>query len=70
MLGEEHDLALLAREVGRRSEHFAGERRTRKRLLKLIARRRKALHQRALREGERLYRRRPRRFVRRLKRAR
>jgi CHAD domain-containing protein len=70
MLGEEHDLALLARGVRRRSERFAGERGTRKRLLKLIAQRRKRLHRRALREGERLYRRKPRRFVRRMKRAR
>ncbi|MFI5005636.1 MAG: CHAD domain-containing protein [Solirubrobacterales bacterium] len=69
MLGEEHDLALLARGVRRRSERFAGERGTRKRLLKLIARRRKKLHRGALREGERLYRRKPRRFVRRMKRA-
>lgn len=69
MLGEEHDLALLARGVRRRSELFTGERGTRKRLLKLIARRRKQLHRRALREGERLYERKPRRFVRRSKRA-
>lgn len=69
VLGEEHDLALLEGGVRERSRHFAGERRTRKRLLKLIARRRRALRKRALREGERLYRRPPRRFVRRMKRA-
>jgi CHAD domain-containing protein len=69
VLGEEHDLALLDRGVRERSGHFAGERRTRKRLLKLIARRRRALRKRALREGERLYRRPPRRFVRRMRRA-
>ncbi|MGH2853829.1 MAG: CHAD domain-containing protein, partial [Solirubrobacteraceae bacterium] len=69
MLGEEHDLALLDRGVRERSRHFAGERRTRKRLLQLIARRRKTLRKRALREGERLYWHPPRRFVRRLKRS-
>ena len=51
-----------------RSRQFAGERKTRKRLLKLIARRRKSLRKRALCEGERLYRRRPKKFMRRLKR--
>jgi CHAD domain-containing protein len=69
MLGEEHDLTLLARAVRKRRGHFAGERRTRRLLLKLIARRRKRLHRRALREGERLYRRRPKRFMRRLRHA-
>ncbi len=69
MLGEEHDLALLEARVRERSRQFAGERKTRKRLLKLIARRRTQLRKRALREGERLYRRPPRRFVRRLRRA-
>jgi CHAD domain-containing protein len=70
MLGEEHDLALLEAQVRERSRQFAGERKTRKRLLALIASRRRKLRKRALREGERLYRRPPRRFVRRLKRAR
>jgi CHAD domain-containing protein len=70
VLGEEHDLALLARGVRARSAHFAGERRTRKRLLKAIARRRVTLRKRALRAGERLYRHPPRRFVRRLRRVR
>jgi CHAD domain-containing protein len=68
MLGEEHDLALLEARVRERSRQFAGERKARKRLLKLIARRRTQLRKRALREGERLYRRPPRRFVRRLRR--
>jgi hypothetical protein len=67
VLGEEHDLALLARWVRRHSGLFAGERGTRKRLLKLISRRRKALRRRALRKGERLYRRKPQRFARRLR---
>ncbi len=70
MLGEEHDLALLEARVRERSRAFAGERKVRKRLLALIAARRRKLRKRALREGERLYRRPPRRFVRRLKRAR
>ncbi len=70
MLGEEHDLALLEARVRERSRTFAGERKTRKRLLALIASRRQKLRKRALREGERLYRLPPRRFVRRLKRAR
>jgi len=65
-LGEEHDLALLAQGVRARSAHFAGERATRKRLLKAIARRRRSLRKRALRDGGRLYRRAPKRFVRRL----
>ena len=68
LLGEEHDLALLEGRVRERSRQFAGERKTRKRLLKLIARRRKSLRKRALCEGERLYRRRPKKFMRRLKR--
>ncbi len=68
LLGEEHDLALLEGRVRERSRQFAGERKTRRQLLKLIARKRKSLRKRALREGERLYRRRPKRFVRRLKR--
>lgn len=69
MLGEEHDLALLEARVRERSRQFADERKTRKRLLALIASRRRKLRKRALREGERLYRRPPRRFVRRVKRA-
>ncbi len=70
MLGEEHDLALLEARVHERSRAFAGERKVRKRLLRMIASRRRKLRKRALREGERLYRRPPRRFVRRVKRAR
>jgi CHAD domain-containing protein len=68
-LGEEHDLALLEDRVRERSRQFAGERKTRRRLQQLIARRRRSLRKRAVREGERLYRLEPRRFVRRLKRA-
>ena len=76
-LGEEHDLALLAeligagaaRKVGRGASRPGSKaararigRRTRKLLLKLIARRRRELRRRALRSGERLYRPAPRRF--------
>ena len=70
MLGEEHDLALLEARVRERSRQFAGERKTHKRLLALIASRRRKLRKRALREGERLYRRPPRGFVRRVKQSR
>jgi CHAD domain-containing protein len=66
LLGEDHDLALLAREVRKRRGLFVGERRTYKALLKLIARRRKRMRRRALRLGEPLYRRRPKRFAKRL----
>jgi CHAD domain-containing protein len=72
VLGEEHDLAVLAQHVRTEGASDAGVelgRRTRKALLKLIARRRKELRRRALREGERLYRRRPRRFVARVRRS-
>jgi hypothetical protein len=68
MLGEEHDLALLEARVRERSRQFAGERKARKRLLKLIARRRAQLRKRALRAGKRLYQRKPRRLQRRLRR--
>lgn len=71
-LGEDHDLAVLAERV--RDEAKPGKRArkrskrvgrgTRKTLLKLIARRRRKLRKRALREGERLYRRGPKKFLR------
>ena len=69
ILGEEHDLALLAGRVRKRAELFAGDRHTRKALLKRIERRRRRLQRQALREGERLYERKPQAFVRRLRRA-
>jgi len=69
LLGEEHDLALLARTVRGHGELFAGQRKARKRLLQGIARRRKRLRGRALREGKRLYERKPQTFVRRLRKA-
>jgi CHAD domain-containing protein len=69
LLGEEHDLALLARRVRKRRELFAGDRRGRKALLQRIAQRRKRLRRAALREGERLYERKPKAFVHRLRKA-
>ncbi|HLL93275.1 MAG TPA: CHAD domain-containing protein [Solirubrobacteraceae bacterium] len=68
VLGEDHDLAVLAQAIrarGKRGGAVTGRipRGTRKTLLKLIARRRRELHARALREGERLYERSPRRFI-------
>ena len=61
MLGEEHDLFLLAQRVREDDESYG--RGTRRRLLKLIEQRRKRLTKRALRDGERLYRRRPKKLV-------
>jgi hypothetical protein len=74
LIGEEHDLAVLGErlraEAGRaRSERGAG-RRTRKLLLKLIAKRRKRLRKRALRDGRALYGRSPKKFVKRVRKAR
>jgi CHAD domain len=63
LLGVEHDLAVLAERVRAAGEPFAGEAQARKLLLQLIARRRRRLRNRALRKGERLYRRRPKRFI-------
>jgi len=60
MLGEEHDLMLLAE----RARTHRPLKRRRKRLLRAISRRRKRLRKRALREGARLYARGPRRFLR------
>lgn len=68
-LGDEHDLALLAARVSAPGSPLAGggegRRRTRKQALKLIARRRARLRKRALREGERLYEHKPKRFAKR-----
>jgi CHAD domain-containing protein len=75
-LGEEHDLAVLGQRVSAHGgEHgHGGERRamgrgSRRALLKVISRRRRKLCTQTLREGARLYRRRPRRFLRRVRRA-
>ena len=72
LLGEEHDLAVLAAHLragelrGREDETWRTGRRTRERLLQAIARRRRALRKRALRDGGRLYEEPPKRFVRRV----
>jgi hypothetical protein len=71
LLGDDHDLAMLAamlRETDRErgSGGLRVGRGTRKTLLKLIARRRRELRERALRKGERLYASPPRRFLRRV----
>jgi len=67
LLGEEHDLVMLAAQVradGKHGSSADGMRRgTRKALLKLIERRRRRLRKQALRAGERLYGRPPRKFV-------
>ncbi len=71
MLGEEHDLALLQQRVrapGAAAGAGVGPR-SRKTLRKLIRRRRRELRKAALKEGERLYRRSPQEFVRRVRRA-
>jgi CHAD domain-containing protein len=73
LLGEEHDLAVLAQRVRREAKagraSGAPGRRSRKLLLKLIAKRRRKLRKRALRDGQRLYARKPARFVRRVRKA-
>jgi len=66
LLGAEHDLAVLAArvrsEAGSASAPVAGPR-TRRLLLRLIAKRRKRLRKQALRRGKRLYRQRPKGFA-------
>jgi CHAD domain-containing protein len=68
LLGEDHDLALFAQRLraGRRAarqDAWHTGRKTRKALLKAIAKRRRELRKRALRDGARLYRRPPKRFI-------
>ncbi len=67
MLGEEHDLMLLGERVRAHGQLRRGRKGTRRRLLKAISRRRARLRKRALRDGERLYASKPRRFVRNLR---
>jgi CHAD domain-containing protein len=62
LLGEEHDLALLAERV-RKHDELKRHKRARRALLRTIARRRARLREQALRAGGRLYRRKPRRFA-------
>jgi hypothetical protein len=62
VLGEDHDLAAFAERV-RSDSGLALGRPTRKALLRMIAERRRRLRRRALRQGERIYRRRPKAFA-------
>jgi CHAD domain-containing protein len=66
VLGQEHDLAVLAARI---AEGGLLRRGTARRLRRQITKRRRALRHRALREGERLYGRQPGRFMRRVRRA-
>ncbi len=71
-LGEEHDLVVFAAQLPPPGQApFKGKRgrRARKALLGKIAQRRRRLRKRALHEGERLYRRKPKKFTRRVRRA-
>jgi CHAD domain-containing protein len=67
MLGEEHDLFLLAQRVREEGEGWGAG--TRRALLKLIGQRRKRLTKRALRDGARLYGRPPKKLLARFRRA-
>jgi hypothetical protein len=73
LLGEEHDLGILAERLRGEGEHYGHEvpvgRRTRRALLKLIYRRRRRLRREALSLGQRLYRRPPARYLARVRRA-
>jgi CHAD domain-containing protein len=66
LLGEDHDLAVLAAWVQRHGKGAGASRRLRRRLIGRIAKRRRKLRRRALRDGRRLYRRGTGRFVRRV----
>jgi hypothetical protein len=66
LLGEEHDLVVLAERI-RAHEPLRRRRRVRRQLLRAISRRRAKLRKRALRKGRGLYERRPKRFVRRVR---
>ncbi|HTZ85292.1 MAG TPA: CHAD domain-containing protein [Solirubrobacteraceae bacterium] len=69
LLGQEHDLAVLGERVRKAASPHAPGRRTRKLLLRLIAKRRKQLRKRALRDGAQLYAHKPKRFVRSVRKA-
>ncbi len=64
VLGEEHDLMLLAEKV-RSHKPLKRRKRTHRQLLRAIVRRRARLREQALHDGKRLYERKPKRFVRR-----
>ncbi|HXB15781.1 MAG TPA: CHAD domain-containing protein [Solirubrobacteraceae bacterium] len=65
LLGEEHDLAVLGAWLAGHGAEVGVGKGIRRRLRKLIGRRRRKLRRRALREGKRLYRRKPGAFLRR-----
>jgi CHAD domain-containing protein len=72
LLGEEHDLVVFAAQLPPPGQApFKGKRgrRARKALLGKIAQRRRRLRKRALHEGERLYRHKPKKLIRRVRRA-
>jgi len=74
LLGEEHDLGMLAERLRGEGEPDGADgvhvgRRTRRALLKLINRRRKRIRREALARGRRLYRRPPARYLKRVRRA-
>ncbi len=69
LLGEEHDLAVFGAWLSEHGRDAGVSRGTRRRLRKRIVRRRRKLRLRALRGGQRLYRRKPRAFLRRVTRA-
>ncbi|HEY2397468.1 MAG TPA: CHAD domain-containing protein [Solirubrobacteraceae bacterium] len=68
VLGEDHDLAVFAERI-RSDRGIQLGRRARRGLLRSIRRRRRTLRRRALRDGARLYRRRPKAFVARVREA-
>jgi CHAD domain-containing protein len=67
LLGEEHDLWMLSLYAEEHPDACGGESRARDDLLELIERRRRRLRKRALKLGERLYKRSPARFTKRLR---
>jgi CHAD domain-containing protein len=73
LLGADHDLMVLAErvraEAGALGDAASPGRRSREALLQVIERRRKRLRKRALRDGERLYARSPKRFVKQMRKA-
>jgi CHAD domain-containing protein len=69
LLGEEHDLAVFGIWLAENGKAAGVGRSTRRRLHKEISGRRRKLRRRALRDGRRLYARKPRAFLRRVERA-
>lgn len=66
LLGEDHDLAMLAQWIAADRDGILGGR-TSRRILKLIRRRRRKLRMRSLHQGERLYGPRPKELMRRIR---